>query len=254
MAPIAHEELVRQLQERTARALPAQEVEDVGGWSLRYAPGCSWWVGTVQPHGVAGPGELVEAVARAEAFYARRDAVARFQISPGACPAALDGLLAERGYRRHSPMSLQTAPTARALQLTEGGALEADVDDGPTRPWFDVWKAGQRHGDDASGEWHLLARVTMPSAYASVHLDDRVVAVGRAVADTGWAGVFGMATVPDARGRGGGRAVLRALARWAVAHGADDMYLQVEPDNIPAVPLYGRAGFRELCRYHYRVA
>jgi ribosomal protein S18 acetylase RimI-like enzyme len=30
------------------------------------------------------------------------------------------------------------------------------------------------------------------------------------------------------------------------------MYLQVEYDNTAARRLYERAGFTELCRYHYR--
>jgi ribosomal protein S18 acetylase RimI-like enzyme len=30
------------------------------------------------------------------------------------------------------------------------------------------------------------------------------------------------------------------------------MYLQVEYDNTAARRLYDRAGFTELCRYHYR--
>lgn len=107
--------MVRGLQERAARALPAERVEAVEGWWLRHAPSCSWWVGTVLPHGDAGPGELVRRVAGAEAFYAGHDAVTRFQISPPACPDGLDTVLAERGYRRQSPVSLQEAPTARVL-------------------------------------------------------------------------------------------------------------------------------------------
>ena len=81
-----------------------------------------------------------------------------------------------------------------------------------------------------------------------------VVAVGRAVADTGWAGVFGMATLPRARGRGTARSVLAALADWAGGHAAGRMYLQVERDNMPALRLYERTGFSEECGYHYRAS
>jgi GNAT superfamily N-acetyltransferase len=91
--------------------------------------------------------------------------------------------------------------------------------------------------------------VRQPSAYASVALGGEVVAVGRAVADTGWVGVFGMGTLPTARGRGAARAVLAALARWAEG---DRMYLQVERDNAAAMRLYERMGFAEACAYHYR--
>lgn len=110
------------------------------------------------------------------------------------------------------------------------------------------------HGEDSRSEWDLLGRVERPSAYASAVIGDDVVAVGRAVADTGWAGVFGMATLPRARGRGAARDVLAALAGWAGAREAVRMYLQVEHDNIPALRLYERAGFREICGYHYRTA
>ena len=57
-----------------------------------------------------------------------------------------------------------------------------------------------------------------------------------------------------ARGNGAARTVLTALAGWATAHEAGQMYLQVEPGNAPALRLYERAGFGEICGYHYRVA
>jgi ribosomal protein S18 acetylase RimI-like enzyme len=41
---------------------------------------------------------------------------------------------------------------------------------------------------------------------------------------------------------------------WAGAHEAGRMYLQVERDNIPALRLYERTGFSEICGYHYRTA
>ncbi|MFC4585936.1 GNAT family N-acetyltransferase [Sphaerisporangium corydalis] len=294
-------EMVRGLQERAARALPAERVEDAGGWWLRHAPRCAWWVGTVLPHADAAPGELTRRVAEAEDFYAALGAPTRFQVSPPACPETLDTILAARGYRLEGPVAIQTAPTTHILNQTsptpaleaspapalEGksnvpaleeapsskeaptvpgseGALTAPapesaanvlrirLDEGPTHAWFEVWHAVQGHGGDPRAEWDLLGRVEGPRAYASALLGDEVVAVGRTVADTGWAGVFGMATLPQARGRGAARAVLAALAGWAAAHDAPHMYLQVECDNTPALRLYERAGFTELCAYHYR--
>jgi ribosomal protein S18 acetylase RimI-like enzyme len=247
-------QMVKGLQERAARALPAEQVEQAGGWWLRHAPGCAWWVGTVLPHGDGRPGELVRRIVGAERFYAFRGAAARFQISPAASPAGLDAVLAGRGYRRRSPASLQVASTARVLGPGPGGSLRVRVDDRPGRAWFEVWHAVHGHGGDWRGERDMLGRVERPSAYACSMIGDDVVAVGRAVAETGWAGVFSMATLPRARGTGAGRTVLAALAGWAAAHQADHMYLQVERDNIPALRLYERSGFREICGYHYRTA
>ena len=100
----------------------------------------------------------------------------------------------------------------------------------------------------------LLDRVQLPSAYACAAVGDAVVAVGRAVVDDGWVGVFGMATRPAARRTGAARSVLASLAQWAEDLGAARMYLQVERDNFPALRLYERAGFRVMCGFHYRAA
>jgi GNAT superfamily N-acetyltransferase len=224
------------------------------GWWLRHASGGAWWVGTVLPHADADGGELVRRVAAAERFYAGHAAPAGFQISPGAGPGQLDSVLAARGYRRHSPMSLQAAATGRILARVPAASTQVRVDDRPTRAWLDVWGAVHGHGGDSRSEQDMLARVVQPSAYACAVTGDGVVAVGRAVADTGWAGVFGMATLPGARGTGAARSVLAALAGWAGAHQTGRLYLQVERDNVPARRLYERAGFREVCPYHYRLA
>ena len=247
-------EMVRTLQEKAGRALPAEHVEHAGGWWLRHSASCAWWVGTVLPHADAGPEELVRRVVGAERFYARHGTAARFQISPRACPEALDALLAERGYRHESPVSLRIATTTRVLEQAPRDAPRVRIDDDPTSAWFEVWHGVHRHAGDRRTERDLLSRVERPSAYASVMLGNDVVAVGRVVVDDGWAGVFGMATLRHARGKRAGRTVLAALAEWAAAHDADRLYLQVECDNIAALRLYDAAGFGEVCRYHYRTA
>jgi GNAT superfamily N-acetyltransferase len=242
-------ELVRSLQERAARGQPAERVEDAGGWLLRLAPEGSWWVGAALPHGAAGPGEMERRVVAAEEFYAAHGAVPRFQLTPGVCPEGVDDLLERRGYRRHSPVSLRAASTARVRELES--TLNVRVDERPTRAWYAAWQAV--NGESAA-EWEMLARVDLPSAYVSALIGDDVVAVGRAVLDSGWAGVFSMATLPEARGKGAARNVLSALAGWADANNADRMYLQVERGNAAASRLYARAGFTEMCTYHYRSA
>jgi GNAT superfamily N-acetyltransferase len=52
--------------------------------------------------------------------------------------------------------------------------------------------------------------------------------------------VRGMATRPDARGRGAGSAVLHALVQHAIEHGATRVWCNA---RTPALKLYQRAGF-----------
>ena len=161
--------MVRGLQEKAARALPAEHVTHVGGWWLRHSTSCAWWVRTVLPHADAGPEELVRRVVGAERFYAGHGAAARFQISPRACPEGLDMLLADRGYRRESAMSLQVAATTQVMERRPRDPLRVRLDDDPTRAWFEVWHAVHGHGGDGRTEWDMLDRAERPSA------DDRQI-------------------------------------------------------------------------------
>jgi N-acetylglutamate synthase len=125
------------------------------------------------------------------------------------------------------------------------------VDEQLTDEWFQTWTAVV--GGDPDPRWRLLRRITRPSAYASVELGGETVAVGRAVAEDGWAGIFNMATRPEARGKGAAGAVIAALADWAAVNDTPQLYLQVEHENEAALRLYARAGFTELFPFYFRV-
>ncbi len=81
--------------------------------------------------------------------------------------------------------------------------------------------------------------------------------VGNAGAhESGAPGVLslGMSILPEARGRGGGRALLEAMLEHARSRGAHKVELEVWPDNGRAIALYSSAGFEVegLRRQHYR--
>lgn len=243
-----------ELQERAARAVPAEFAERIGGWWLRHAPGCSWWIGSVLPHteAVHSRAELEGLIAAAEHYTAQRDIPTLLQMTPGAVHPDLDAVLEARGYERQASVSLQTAITSEVVALApRADALRIRLDDQPTREWFEAWNSVV--GGDPDPQWRLLRRVEGRAAYASVELGAETIAVGRAVADVGWAGVFSMATRPEARGKGAAGAVLAALADWAAVNDAPRMYLQVEHENAGAVRLYGRVGFGEVAPFYFRV-
>jgi hypothetical protein len=136
-----------------------------------------------------------------------------------ACPPGLDEALSGRGYRRSGDVSLQVATTGQVARLsaTSGSAarLRVDLGEDLDAEWFRLLMAAQETAGDPAPEWRLLQRAGQQTAYATATVAGRPVAVGRAVADTGWTGVFSMATLPDAPRLGAGRAVLVALAKWA---------------------------------------
>jgi GNAT superfamily N-acetyltransferase len=246
---------IGELQDRAARAIPAAVQELRGGCWLRYDDtDTSWWAGATLMHaGDSVDDDLLTGIVGAEQFYAEHGAAARFQVCP-ACPPDLDDELSRRGYVHRRTVTLQVARTADVAALSASSDLVVGLQDRPDPAWLDVFLAAQEGPGDATSEWQLLQRIDRPSAYVTARLDGEPIAVGRAAADSGWVGVFGMATLPAARRRGAARAVLGTLGRWADDRGCPQMYLQVARHSGPALMLYERAGFQEACSYHYRVA
>lgn len=87
-------------------------------------------------------------------------------------------------------------------------------------------------------------------------LDDGGRVVGNADVHEQVPGVLylGMAILPEARGRGGGRALMEAILEHARSCGAHKLELEVWVDNARAIALYASAGFEVegLRRDHYR--
>jgi GNAT superfamily N-acetyltransferase len=86
----------------------------------------------------------------------------------------------------------------------------------------------------------LAAHETDGAFAIGAYEGDELIAVGFiAPEDEGWR-VRGMATAPQARGRGAGAAVLEALVAHATAQGAERIWANV---RVPARAFYERAGF-----------
>jgi RimJ/RimL family protein N-acetyltransferase len=116
-----------------------------------------------------------------------------------------------------------------------------------TEPPVDLTARAQRfreliEGPEPTASWVLV--------------DDAERIVGNAGAHVRSPGVLslGMAILPEARGRGGGRALLEAILGHAQACGAHKVELEVWIDNARAIALYASAGFEVegLRRDHYR--
>jgi ribosomal-protein-alanine N-acetyltransferase len=85
----------------------------------------------------------------------------------------------------------------------------------------------------------ISSLLVTPGVFAYAHADGFVLA--RAVA--GEAEILTLAVVPQARGRGLGRALLRAAIEKAQTMGAETMFLEVGADNPSALALYAGLGF-----------
>jgi GNAT superfamily N-acetyltransferase len=246
---------IRALDGLAARATAASLDTPLDGWLLRATVDVPFR----RSNAVAPCGEVHDvdaAIAAVEHFYAARDLPVRFQLSPASLPAGLDDVLAARGYEIEAPVVIAVADTATVVARTEGpgGATVATrIDVAWSEQYADV------HADDdvtrarIRAYGRMLGTLTLPTAAAVTGPDpSSPVGLGFAVADSGWVGIFGMGTRPQARRRGAATTVLHGLASWAAANDCPRLYLQVEEDNPGARALYARAGFTDAYGYHYR--
>ncbi|HEY7146568.1 MAG TPA: GNAT family N-acetyltransferase [Streptosporangiaceae bacterium] len=244
----------RLIERYAAAAWPAAEARQQEGWLLRYTPGVPRRRSNSALPLERGPA-LLAALSRVEDFYAARGRPAVVQVAPAEEHAALDELLAGRGYRRDAQTLVCVAPAATVINGSRPPApLEVTVAEHPTRQWLDAYVALDGHENSQQAADQVLSRIPGPAAYLSTERGHQVVSMGLIVAAPGCAGVFCMATDPAHRRQGTATAILQAGASWAAAHGAADLYLQVMAANQAARQLYQRAGFRVSHTYHYRLS
>jgi N-acetylglutamate synthase len=246
------------IEQLAANAWPAATVQIVDGWLLRHTPG----VARRRSNSARPPPAAAKATAAqraqvldmAERFSVRHHQVAVVQVSPVELHGALDGELAARGYRRQAPTLVLTAPISRVFGLQATAAVAMRIAETLTPRWLAAWAAVEGRADATATGKQVLARIGPQAGYLTATGDAEVLAVGMLVVERDWAGVFCMATRPQARRRGIATAVLRRGASWAADHGARQLYLQVEETNLAALRLYTQLGFQPSHHYHYRVA
>lgn len=240
--------LARALDPLAVESWPARATQMVDGWLLRFSDGYSSRsnsVSTLDYRGIS----LERSVAQVEAAYRREGLAPQFQISPASEPAQLDSFLLGRGYAAKPPTAVMIAQArgmAEARTVRVLGSADADI--------VRLTREGSHSLADGDERLTTLARIELPKAFFIDDGGETAVACGASVATGDWASVYVMRTTPPHRGRGHGKRVLGAIAAWALAQGASNLYLQVDEANAPARQLYARAGFRDGYRYlHYHL-
>ena len=238
-----------ELQAVMAAGWRALEVGQVGPWRLRAGGGFTGRANSALVH--ADPVEdLPGLLTEVERWYVDRALPPRLQVVASGEPPRLLDELARRGWH---PAPLTHVMTAEAAHVIRGRQDEVAVqlDGSPDEDWLGLYRRGEG-GLPAAAAQVLTNHPDV--AFASVRQDGQCIAVARAAVDGRWAGLFAVEVDAAARRRGLGSAVSVASVRWAIAHGARRVYLQVRSDNDAAVRMYERLGFAHHHDYVYWTA
>jgi GNAT superfamily N-acetyltransferase len=224
-------------------AWPAPTQARLGGWVLRAAQN---WTGRANSALAVGDPDrtLEDAIDAVIDWYAAHGQQALVN-APLPLAAPVNSALDDRGWTSRPLTLVQTASLAGVL-----AHLPPRIDlptvvlaDAPSDDWLAM--IAEHKGTLPDSAVRVLTGVP-GTAYAHVHdAAGGLLAVARGTV-TGperWHGISLLQTTPAARRRGLAGHVVRAMAHWAMQHGATRAYLQVEERNTAAVTLYGRLGF-----------
>lgn len=226
-------------------AWPARERERLGAWRLNAASGHSMRINACWPLGAPDrdPNAAIDAV---EAWYAARGLPPRFKLTDDVvAPADLAERLAARGYRPGKDTLVMVGATGGERDLA------VRVSSAPDETFETVFTASAGDPEDGRERIEALGRMPAPACFARLDIDGAPAAIGVAALGGGFAGVFGMRTVPDHRRKGLARRVLLTLLSEARREGVERAWLQVEAHNAPAIALYAAEGFAPAYRYRY---
>jgi len=235
------------LERLAARSWRGLEEERFGDWLLRAGGG---FTGRANSALVVGdpPTDLPAAVDAVTEWYARRGLRPMAQVPlPGAehCDAAF----AAAGWVTVEDVLVLTAD----LGALPAPAVQVQLAPAPD----DAWLAGYRYRGTPLPP---VARKVLVNAeqpvFAAVRLEPApapLAAVARGAVVDDWLIVTALTVDDRYRRRGLATAVMGRLGAWGREHGARSCVLQVVESNASALALYGRMGFTEHHRYHYRL-
>lgn len=235
--------LIEGIERATVEAVAPAELLEIDGWLVPLDPGV---VGRAKSAVPLSHDILPAALDAIVAAYRNRGLPPAFRIADVDGLAAVRAALTARGFSRAKPTWVKTADS-----LVVAGFCEPDVElmERPDAAWGEVF-LGEGF-DPAEGASRVATLTRSPDAlYAAVREQGRTVAVGAVSFGHGWAGVHGMRTALEARGRGYAGRILAAFGGAALARDVRRMVLQVEEPN-PARSLYRKAGFEAAWRYGY---
>jgi len=240
-------EQVRAVERHSARAWPAEYSTPILGWELRLSPILS----SRRPNSLNAvapePGRFAQVLQSARTICRAQNVPCHVRLQPLAGQEPIDHLHA-LGLKGGGETVVEV------LDLSDDYAVDPRIVFSETLSdlWLNTYTSTHPYSErERDGIRDNLSSVALPQGFAVVVDEGVPCAVGRAALGEGLLGIFQVATLPSARRKGLGRAVVRSLLEWGQRKAASKAYLQVESGNRAARNLYESLGFRPFYTYDY---
>jgi len=220
---------------------PAAAYTRAGPWTVREGRGGGKRVSSVS----ANPGWRPEDIPLAEAACRDLGQDLLFQIRPE--EAALDTVLADRGYQVIDPVDILACPVkSLTADLHRLAAIPCWP---PLAVQAEIWA----EGGIGPARLAVMDRATEPKTALLGRHDDHPVATAFVSVHGKTAMLHALEVAPEARRKGIARTMMQGAANWAARHDARDLAVLVVRDNEAAQTLYTGLGMRPVGHYFYRI-
>lgn len=221
---------------------PARQTR-AGPWVIRAGQGGGSRVSAATALGAITDADIPQAEAAMQALGQPR----LFMIRDTAEDAALDALLAARGYAIVDPVNMYAAPVAtiateRPPRITTFTVWE------PLAIQLDIWRAGGIGPERIA----VMQRAKGPKTSLLARFNDHPGGTGFVALHDGIAMVHALEVLPHQRKQGLGRYFMREAAFWTQAQGGSHISLVCTQANAAANALYSSIGMTLVGQYHYR--
>ncbi len=242
--------IIQYLEGLSLTAWPSLYTLVYDGWILRFSDGYTKRANSVNPL-FSSALALDEKVSHCERLYSSRGLKVIFKLTHASSPSNLDSFLEDHGYQEIDCTSVQT------LALTTDFHPEHEdfeVFTELTDTWVDSFcSLNKAAAKNRSALVHILEHILPPTFYVSLLVKGKVVACGFAVLDGSMISFYDIFTKVSQRKKGYGEQIMLYLLQLGKDNGATSAFLQVMKNNIAALRLYKKLGFKEEYIYWYRV-
>ena len=183
---------IRQIEHASLRAWSALEDQPYDGWRLRYSKGYTGRANSVQALDRSIL-PIAQKIAYCEAWYRQRGLPTRFRLTAAMQPPDLDDILQQRGYRRYNETIVQTCDLhAHTWHSDDRFYHQPQVRDRWLTRFAILNALPSEHVATARA---MLQQTTAQMCYGWLGQQ----AVGLAVRDGEWVGLFDIVVHPDYR-------------------------------------------------------
>ena len=248
--------MIQLIEELSFNAWPALNTFFYDGWLLRFAKGYTHRANSINPVFPTNSSvKLTEKLSYCEQIYTNAGQDVVFKLTPDSQPQNLDLILDQRGYVYASPTSVHTLDLKQLLLQDQAGFSKIQSSPRVWENWINAYFRLTEGDFVHAGTLEQMLNLIVPLCkFVTIEQPDgKINAIGLAVLERNYLGLFSIAVDKADRKTGLGQTLVSFLLQWGKLQGATLAYLQVASDNIPALSLYRKLGFKESYQYWYRI-